>query len=55
MRGGAQEPLTSAEINEKFAMCCRYGGWDTARAAAGLALSRRLFDTRKVDLSELRG
>jgi 2-methylcitrate dehydratase PrpD len=54
MRGGAQEPLTRAEIEEKFAMCCCHGGWDGARIDAALNLARRLFDTN-VDLSALRG
>jgi 2-methylcitrate dehydratase PrpD len=53
MRGGAQEPLTRAEIDDKFAACCRYGGWDDVRTQAALGLARRLFDA-KIDLSALR-
>ena len=39
LRGGAHEPLTRADIEEKFALNARHGGWDEARAAA-LALLR---------------
>ena len=31
-RGGAQEPLTRADIEDKFVLNCRHGGWDEARA-----------------------
>ena len=44
MRGGAQEPLTRDEIEEKFAMCCRHGGWDDTSIDAALDRARRLFD-----------
>ena len=54
MRGGAQEPLTRADIEEKFALCCRYGGWDRDRIDAALALTRRLYQGR-LDLTSLRG
>ena len=54
MRGGAQEPLTGGEIEEKFAMCCRHGGWDDARIDAALEGARRLF-CGKIDLGVLRG
>src|SRR5687767_13670958 len=30
MRGGAKEPLTRADIEEKFRLNCRYGGWSKA-------------------------
>jgi 2-methylcitrate dehydratase PrpD len=53
MRGGAQEPLTQAEIEEKFALCCRHGGWDGAKIDAALALTRRLYEG-PLDLSLLR-
>jgi 2-methylcitrate dehydratase PrpD len=54
LRGGAQEPLTRADIEEKFALCCRHGGWDTVRTATALALAGHLYDG-KLDLSLLRG
>jgi 2-methylcitrate dehydratase PrpD len=53
IRGGAQEPLTRAEIEEKFRLCCRYGGWDDARIEAALSLARRLFDGQ-IELGVLR-
>src|SRR6185503_6705210 len=54
IRGGAQEPLTRAEIEDKFRLCGRYGGWDDARTDAAVALARRLFDGES-DLGVLRG
>jgi 2-methylcitrate dehydratase PrpD len=54
MRGGAHEPLTRADIEEKFALNARHGGWDAARATKALALLRTLYDG-KIDLSSLRG
>ena len=30
-RGGAKEPLTRADIEDKFALNCRHGGWDDAQ------------------------
>ena len=54
MRGGAHEPLTRADIEDKFALNARHGGWDAARAAKALALLWTLYDG-KIDLSSLRG
>ena len=54
LRGGAQEPLTRAEIEDKFMLCARHGGWETARADAALALARKLYDGR-IELDILRG
>jgi 2-methylcitrate dehydratase PrpD len=53
-RGGAQEPLTRADIEEKFALSVRYGGWDEKRAASALKLLGKLYDG-KIDLASLRG
>ena len=53
MRGGAHEPLTRADIEDKFALNARHGGWDAARATKALALLRTLYDG-KIDLSSLR-
>jgi 2-methylcitrate dehydratase PrpD len=53
-RGGAQEPLTRADIEEKFALSVRYGGWDDKRAVSALALLSKLYDG-KIDLAALRG
>jgi 2-methylcitrate dehydratase PrpD len=53
-RGGANEPLTRADIEEKFALNARHGGWDEARSSAALKLLAGLYDG-KIDLKELRG
>ena len=53
-RGGAKEPLTQADIEEKFVLNCRYGGWDEARSRNAIALLRKLYDG-KIDLAPLRG
>jgi 2-methylcitrate dehydratase PrpD len=52
-RGGAREPLTRADIEDKFALNCRHGGWDEARTAAALRLARGLYNGR-IELSGLR-
>jgi 2-methylcitrate dehydratase PrpD len=54
MRGGVHEPLTRAEIEEKFALNCAHGGWDAARIDRALRLARRLYHERP-DLGVLRG
>ncbi len=43
-RGGAHEPLTRADIDEKFKLNVRYGGWSAERAETALQLTRILFD-----------
>jgi 2-methylcitrate dehydratase PrpD len=54
MRGGAHEPLTRKDIEDKFALNARHGGTDAARTAAALKVAANLFDGR-IDLSSLRG
>jgi len=54
MRGGAWEPLTRADIEEKFLLNVRHGGWSDERAAAALDLIAGLFDG-PVELEQLRG
>jgi 2-methylcitrate dehydratase PrpD len=54
MRGGAQEPLSRADIEEKFLLSVKHGGWSEARAKAALKAIAGLFDG-PVKLSELRG
>jgi 2-methylcitrate dehydratase PrpD len=53
MRGGAQEPLTRADIQDKFLLNATHGGWTAARAARVLALTGTLFDG-PVNLAPLR-
>jgi 2-methylcitrate dehydratase PrpD len=54
LRGGGHEPLTRRDIEEKFALNARHGGWDADRIEAALALTRKFFDG-PVDLKALRG
>jgi 2-methylcitrate dehydratase PrpD len=54
MRGGAQEPLSRADIEEKFLLNARHGGWSDARASQALKLIGSLFDG-SVNLAPLRG
>jgi 2-methylcitrate dehydratase PrpD len=54
MRGGAREPLTRADVEDKFLLNARHGGWSDARASAALKLCGALFDG-PVRLAALRG
>src|SRR5262249_20216280 len=51
--GGAHEPLTRGDIEEKFVLNAHHGGWDAVRTQSALALMHTLFDG-KIDLSSLR-
>ena len=53
LRGGAHEPLSRAEIEEKFRLNCAHGGWSAAQAERFLAFARVAFDAR-IDLSAFR-
>jgi 2-methylcitrate dehydratase PrpD len=52
-RGGAKEPLTRRDIEEKFALNCRHAGWDESKTSAALKLAKSLYDGR-INLKELR-
>jgi 2-methylcitrate dehydratase PrpD len=54
LRGGAHEPLTRADLEEKFALNARHGGWDAERSKTALALAQTLYDG-EIDLKPLRG
>jgi hypothetical protein len=54
MRGGAHEPLTRQDIEEKFALNAAHGGWSDARMKEALTLMRTFYDGR-FDLASLRG
>ena len=54
MRGGAQAPLSAAELEAKFMDNARYGGWSEAEAERLRADLTGLFERAKVDLSEFR-
>src|SRR5580704_11438175 len=53
MRGGAQEPLTRADIHDKFLLNATHGGWTAARAAQVLQTIGTLFDG-PIELTALR-
>jgi 2-methylcitrate dehydratase PrpD len=53
LRGGAHEPLTRQDIEDKFRLNVHHGGWDEAQGAAALALLGRLFGSG-IELSGLR-
>jgi len=52
-RGGAHEPLSREDLEEKFRLNCAYGGWPAERARQFLELARTGF-SGPVDLSEFR-
>jgi 2-methylcitrate dehydratase PrpD len=54
MRGGAHEPLTRKDIEAKFLLNARHGGYDDARAQAALKAAAGVFGGR-IDLSSLHG
>jgi 2-methylcitrate dehydratase PrpD len=54
MRGGAQEPLKRADIEEKFLLNAQHGGWSADHAAQVLKSIGKLFDG-PVELTALRG
>jgi 2-methylcitrate dehydratase PrpD len=53
MRGGAHEPLTPQDIEDKFALNVAHGGWKEGHIQEALALMRTLYDGR-IDLAPLR-
>jgi 2-methylcitrate dehydratase PrpD len=54
MRGGAYEPLTRQDIEDKFVLNARHGEWSAERATQVLALMRTFYDS-PIDLRGLRG
>jgi 2-methylcitrate dehydratase PrpD len=55
LRGGAQAPLSRAELEEKFRLNAKGGGWHDAQIDAAAALTKSLWDAPRVDLAALRG
>jgi len=53
-RGGAKEPLTRADIEEKFTLNVRHGGWDAKQSATALKLLGKLYKG-EIDIAPLRG
>lgn len=54
IRGGAQEPLSRAEIDDKFRRNCAFGGWTPQQCDAALRVVPEMF-SGKIDLAVLRG
>jgi 2-methylcitrate dehydratase PrpD len=54
LRGGAQQPLSLAEIEDKFADNVCHGGWSQAQARAALDLACRLWEAPRLDLAAWR-
>ena len=54
LRGGHREPLTRADIEEKFHGNCAYGGWPRERAERWLAFARGTH-AGPIDLQAFRG
>jgi len=53
IRGGAQEPLSRAEIENKFRLNCLFGGWSELKASEFLSAVPQLF-SGAVNLTSLR-
>jgi len=54
LRGGAHEPLSRADVEEKFRLNCAHGGWPKERAESFLQWAKKAFD-HKIDLTNFRG
>jgi 2-methylcitrate dehydratase PrpD len=54
MRGGAYEPLTRQDIEDKFVLNAEHGGWSAERTMQVLALLGTFYDS-PIDLRALRG
>src|SRR5580658_9418875 len=54
MRGGAHEPLSRADIDNKFILNARNGGWQESRIGSALSLANTLY-AGPLDLKALRG
>jgi 2-methylcitrate dehydratase PrpD len=54
LRGGAHEPLSRADVEDKFRHNCAYGGWSKPQADQFLAWAKGAFDAGAIDLSAFR-
>jgi 2-methylcitrate dehydratase PrpD len=54
LRGGAHEPLTQSDVEDKFRLNVRHGGWSEKQGAMALALLGQL-NRGKIELGGLRG
>ena len=55
LRGGAHEPLSRADVEDKFRHNCRYGGWSDAQAERFLKWARSALGAAPIDPSPFRG
>jgi hypothetical protein len=53
IRGGVHEPLSRADVEEKFRLNCAYGGWPAGRGEEFLQWAKTAFD-RPIDLRPFR-
>ena len=54
IRGGRHEPLSRADVEEKFKGNCAYGGWSASLAEAFLTWARCAFDAPAIDPAPFR-
>src|SRR6185503_18700993 len=54
LHGGAHEPLSRADIEDKFRHNCAYGGWSREQADRFVKWASGAFDSRALDLSAFR-
>jgi hypothetical protein len=54
MRGGAHDPMPTAELESKFVDNAVHGGWTSAMAERFIHRSHRLFSEPTLNLEELR-
>jgi hypothetical protein len=54
LRGGAHEPLSRADVEDKFRHNCTYGGWSAAQADRFLTWASGAFDAGTISLSAFR-
>ena len=54
-RGGRDEPMSAASLEEKYVANCIYGGWSQEHARSVLARLRALPAAARIDLQSLRG
>jgi 2-methylcitrate dehydratase PrpD len=54
IRGGKHEPLSRADVEDKFRHNCSYGGWSAAQTESFLKWTKTAFDAAPVELSAFR-
>jgi 2-methylcitrate dehydratase PrpD len=54
IRGGRHEPLSRADVEEKFKGNCAYGGWSTGQAQGFLKWVKGAFGAAPIDLAAFR-